>query len=95
MQPGYKPKTAQTYPLFDTKYQKVELISKDDLEAKFKELSQFIASHLAGLEKIGKYNLNSFTLTIALRAGVLVLSAEGGIELTYKVPQNAGSTGGQ
>ncbi len=75
-----------TTALFDSKYQKTQLISGDDLEKKFRDLSQTIISHLSSLETIGKYELDTVTLTIALRAGVLVVSAEGGVSLTYKIP---------
>ncbi len=79
-----------SYAIFDTKYQKAQLISGDDLEKNFKDLSQAILSHLSSLEKIGKYELDSVTLTIALRAGILVVSAEGGVQLTYKIPPGTG-----
>ncbi len=92
-QKARKARPSTTYALFDSKFQRAQLISGDDLEKKFKDLSQTILSHLSSLEKIGKYELDTVTLTIALRAGVLVFSAEGGVELTYKIPPSAPEQG--
>jgi hypothetical protein len=77
------PRGSETYALYDSTTQEVQLVARDELEKKLDDLSRVLKSHLAKLERIGKYELDGLKVKIALKAGILVFSAEGGVELSY------------
>jgi hypothetical protein len=77
------PKGTGSYALFDTGTHEVRLFSRQELGKKLSELSQLLKSHVAQLEDLGKYELESFTVTVGLKGGLIVFTAEGGISLRY------------
>ena len=70
--------------LFDLTTQEVRLISQEQMGRKLGDLSQILRTHLEKLEKIGQYELEALTISIGLKGGIIVFTAEGGISLTYK-----------
>ncbi len=54
------PKGTGSYALFDTGTYEVLLFSRQELGKKLSELSQLLKSHVAQLEDLGKYELESF-----------------------------------
>jgi hypothetical protein len=74
----------ETYALYDSATEEVKFVPRGELDKKLDELSRVLKSHLARLEHIGKYDLEGLKVKIALKAGILVFSAEGGVELSYR-----------
>ncbi len=77
------PRREETVALYDSETQEVRLLPKDDLDKKLEELSRVLKFHLGKLEHLGNYELDEIKVKIALKAGILVFSAVGGIELKY------------
>ena len=59
-------------------------ISINDLEDKLKDLVEAIKRMIGKLERIDKYHLNEFEVSLSLKAGLFVISAEGAITLKYE-----------
>ena len=61
-------------------------IDYTELEKQLDNLKVLMEKQAAKLKKINGYTLTSFDITFGITAGVPVLSASGGLTLTYTVP---------
>lgn len=59
-------------------------LGAEDLEKKLVDVLALLEKHAEKLKEVDGYALDSFDVTIALKGGVVVFSAEGGLRLSYK-----------
>jgi len=85
------PKTAmraQTEMLsyWDERTKETKRISAKDFEDKLKNVLEILKKSAEKMEHVGKYDLESFEVSLALEAGILIIKATGSITLKYTKP---------
>ena len=75
---------AREFALMDVATKKLVRFGAVDLEKKLGDVLALLEKHVEKLKDVDGYALDSFDVTIALKGGVVVFSAEGGLKLSYK-----------
>jgi len=71
---------------WDERTKRTKRISAENFEDKLKNILEILKKSAEKMERIGKYNLESFEVKLALEAGILVIKATGSIALKYTKP---------
>jgi len=72
------------FSFWDLQLQRTVSFSPEELDQKLKEFRVLLEKHVSTLRNISGFELNSFTVKVALKGNVFVASAEGGIELRFQ-----------
>jgi hypothetical protein len=85
------PKTAiraQTKMLsyWDERTKETKKISAEDFEDKLRNILEILKKSAEKMERVGKYDLEGFEVSLALEAGILIIKATGSITLKYAKP---------
>ena len=75
---------AREFALMDVATKRVVRFGSEDLEKKLADMLALLEKHAEKLKEVNGYTLDGFDVTIALKGGVVVFSAEGGLKLSYK-----------
>jgi hypothetical protein len=73
-----------TLKYVDEKTGEIKEISAKDLDERLKDLLEMLKRCIEKLQKVGTYNLQSFEVSLSLKAGMFIISAEGSIKLKYE-----------
>ena len=71
---------------WDEQTKETKKISAKDFEDKLKDIIEILKRSAEKMESIGKYNLKSFEVSLALEAGIIIVTAKGSITLKYEKP---------
>lgn len=71
---------------WDERTKETKRISAKDFEDKLKDILEILKKSAEKMERIGKYNLEGFEVSLALEAGILIVKASGSITLKYAKP---------
>mgnify|MGYP001074946175 CR=1 FL=1 len=74
----------EIFSFWDLQLQRAVSFNPEELDKKLKEFRVLLEKHVKTLKEISGYELNSFTVKVALKGNVFVASAEGGIELKFE-----------
>ena len=69
---------------WDEKARETRQIPTKDFEDKLKDIIEILKKSAEKMESIGKYNLKSFEVSLALEAGIIIVTAKGSITLKYE-----------
>jgi hypothetical protein len=72
------------FALMDAATKRLARFGAEDLERKLADVVVLLEKHAEKLKEVDGYTLDGFDVTIALKGGVVVFSAEGGLKLSYK-----------
>lgn len=76
---------AETLQLWDEEAGEIVEVTLLDFDDRLRKLVEALKKLAAMLTKIGNYELKEFDVSIGLKAGFLVVSAEGSITLHYEL----------
>lgn len=72
-----------TLKYLDEETGEIKEIPAKDLDEKLKDLLEMLKRCVKNLEKVGTYDLQSFEVSLSLKAGIFIITAEGSIKLKY------------
>ena len=72
------------FAFWDVKAKKLVRLPKKDLDRKLGDMLALLKEQGERLKEVDGYALDSFDVTIAVKGGVMVFAAEGGLRLCYK-----------
>jgi len=73
-----------TLKYFDEETGEIKEIPAKDLDEKLKNLLEMLKRCVENLQRVGGYNLQSFEVSLSLKAGIFIITAEGSIKLKYE-----------
>jgi len=77
----YSEKTTLKY--LDEETGETKEIPAKDLDEKLKDLLEMLKRCIAKVQTVGRYDLQSFEVSLLLKAGIFVITTEGSIKLKY------------
>jgi hypothetical protein len=62
----------------------IKEIPVKDLDERLKDLLEILKKCIEKLQRVGDYGLQSFEVSLSLKAGMFIITAEGSIKLKYE-----------
>lgn len=62
----------------------IKEIPVKDLDERLKDLLEILKRCIERLQRVGTHDLKSFEVSLSLKAGIFIISAEGSIKLKYE-----------
>lgn len=72
--------------IVDVQTKQITQLNRKDFQDKLEEIISIVKKALGNMEKIGKYELRSFQISVGVSAGIVIVTLEGGITLNYELP---------
>jgi hypothetical protein len=71
---------------YETDVAQVKTIDTNQIDSQLENIKGLVDKSFAKLSKVGDYELSSVTVKVDLKAGILVVTAEGSVELKWSKP---------
>ena len=69
---------------WDEEIREIKEISSEDFDDKLKDLVRMLNRFAKRLQKLGKYDLKNFEVSLSLKSGIFTVDAQGSIRLLYE-----------
>ncbi len=74
-----------TLKYLDEETGEIKEIPAKDLDEKLKDLLEMLKRCIENLRRVGRYDLQSFEVSLSLKAGIFIITTEGSIKLKYGI----------
>ena len=78
----YSEKMALKY--LDEETGEIKEILAKDIDEKLKDLLEMLKRCVEKMQRVGRYDLQSFEVSLSLKAGIIIVTAKGSIKLRYE-----------